>query len=233
MSSSKQNEKRRQMLPDRKLQIRFTLRITSIACACTILFFGLSVLAPAVFGKLIRGTPDWSVLKAVTQIEVLVYGVFLPLLGTYLVLLGLGLKESFAIAGPALRFRTVFADMERGTIPRGVGIRAKDYLQDTAHQLDQTLILLHDRVQRLQGLSQEAQNCLAGIASASGDKDQQQLQSTLDQIHEELGSFRLCGPAPACQPHETPSQPQVTPADQEPVASLEAASTPSNEPAHA
>ena len=150
-STPVRTRRRKQILVDQDLQIRFVIRLGLILCANLGLFLSLAVTAPAALAFL-AGEPVIGALDAMMRWDVLVYGVVLPLAATFLCMFGQGLRETFRIAGPNNRFRQVMEGLHTLHIPRGVRIRRSDLLQDTAGAMDVALITLHDRIAELRAL---------------------------------------------------------------------------------
>ena len=148
-------DRRTMLLVDRKFQLRLVARLGLILVANLVLFFALSVAMPAAVGY-VGGAPSWGILELFTRLDLLALSVLLPLAGTFLVLLGQGLRETLRLAGPEVRFRQVFRELQALRLPSGVSIRRDDHLQETARELSTTLAALHAHVGEMQRVAREA-----------------------------------------------------------------------------
>lgn len=195
-------QKRTKILIDREFQIQFSLRLATILLASMVFFFVLSVMAPAAFG-FFGGSVDWGVLRAVMQWDVLMYAVLLPLAGTFLALLGQGIRETFRIAGPNGRFQQVLRDVKELTIPAGVRIRKDDYLQETARLMNESFQALQGQISRLQQLGRHAQEVFDADATLQSPEQQQVLGAALRDLNATLAGFHLVSESPGNEPLDT------------------------------
>ncbi|MBL8842824.1 MAG: hypothetical protein JNL90_15000 [Planctomycetes bacterium] len=148
-------DRRTTLLVDRKFQLRLIGRLALILAANLVLFFALSIGMPAAVG-FVGGAPTWGILELFTRLDLLALAVLLPLAGTFLVLLGQGLRETLRIAGPEVRLRQVFGELRSLRLPRAVAIRRDDHLQETVRDLSAALGALHGHVETMQAVARAA-----------------------------------------------------------------------------
>lgn len=145
---------------DATFQVRFLLRLSAILLSCMAFFMALTIFAPFAFSYLV-GYPRHGLETLLERLDILVLVVLPAMAATFLCLLGQGVRETFKVAGPNIRFRSVFDELRSRRIPRGVRIRKGDYLQETAHSLDSALLALHTEVSELHELARRTQQALA------------------------------------------------------------------------
>ena len=196
--SSNSHPKRRKIILDRGFQFS-VLRRFAVAFSLSFLFcFCLSVGMPAAIGYL-RGEPDAGVAQTVLQARAMLFSLAFPMLGTLLYLSWFGIRETFRIAGPSYRFRTVFDELKCCRIPRGVRIRKDDYLQETAASFHEALVELHDRVESVQRLGHAAVEELSQLHDKFGEECGP-ARDAMAHLQNALADFTLTEAAPESEP---------------------------------
>jgi hypothetical protein len=182
---------------DRDLQLRLVARIAVAFVGSLLFFLAISLGVPVVLGAL-AGVPDWGLEALGFRVRVLLAFVALPLLSSVLVLFAIGVRVTFGVAGPLVRFHQVFLDLKSLRISRGVRIRKNDALQQTAELFDQSLVELHDHVAQMQERCESALQQLDELI----ERDPQlsfpleSLQTELRSLADDVGRFELLPRAP-------------------------------------
>ncbi len=190
---------RKRYLIDAGFQLRFVTRLIGTLCFYLFVFFLISIGAPIAFTFL--GDPsDWAVTEAAFRVEVVLRLILAPLLCTFLCLFFHGILETFRIAGPNHRFKQVFRELRNFRLPRGMEIRKGDYLQDTARDLDESLVALHDQVARLQQQARAAVVAARAACSAEENEASGAAAAAIEAVEQGLARFELRGRAPECLP---------------------------------
>ena len=197
MATSNQ-ERRRETVVDIGFQKRFVWKLTTALFLFFALFLCIGTVSPALC-SLMGLQPSWLTSASLFQADVLLPLVFLPVLGTGICLYLFGIRESFRIAGPHYRFKAVFACLQNRQIPRGVVIRRKDYMQDSAEELNHGLEVMHDTFVLLK---QQAQDAVNAFGSSSAEESRQSGMRKLEQLQLTLSQVRLLSTAPECVPVE-------------------------------
>jgi len=173
------------------LELRLLSRLLVILAGSFALFVTLAVTMPAAVGFL-GGSPRSGITELLSRIDLLAFGVILPLACTLLGLLGLGLRETLRIAGPDYRIREVARRLQELCVPRGLRIRNGDYLQSTAKELNVALERLHDEVKTLREI----------VVRGDAAEAPREARAILDELKARLESFSLVTCAPECRPVE-------------------------------
>ena len=206
---------RRRVLIDREFQLRFITRLGGVLLFYLLVFLLISVVAPVAF-TFLGDAPDWALTETAFRVEVLLRLILAPLICTFLCLFAHGVIETFRIAGPNYRFKSVLADLGKLRLPRGVTTRKGDYLRDTTMEFDRTLITLHDEVRDLKRLgAQAATNLKEALQDAAPGEAARTAQAAIDELGRRLARFELVSAAPQCRPLEnveTPVEPNAEPA---------------------
>ena len=129
-----------------------------------------------------------------------VISVAVPAVCSFLFLFGHTLRDAGRVVGPCYRFRRVFEAMRTGALPRGVRIRRDDYLQETAQELDQTLVHLHDSFAGLRTHARQMEENLARVTRDSGHEELDDVRSTWRELRVRIDAFTLVSAAPECRP---------------------------------
>lgn len=189
MAKQEAPSRRKKVLIDREFQLGFIWRLGGVLFFYLLVFLMVSVVAPVGF-TLAGSEAEWAMMEVAYRVQVLLNLVLAPMVCTFLCLFVHGVLETFRIAGPNYRFKAVFGDLSRGRLPRGVQIRANDYLQDTARDLNEALISVHDRVA---GWREQSAAALAEVRESGST-------SALEELCDQLAQIDLVGQAPACKP---------------------------------
>ena len=188
MGFKKANDRRAAVLIDQRLQTSLMVRsAVAIAVSCG-LFVGLAFLTPALLSS--SESAGW--LRTETQYRLEAFGqfVFLPLASSMLILFTFGVLETFKIAGPNYRMKSVLDSINARYIPRGIQFRKRDYLQDTRQKLDQFLISLHDDFQILRQQSRVAMESMGEMQNGNPDAATT-CDAAIQEIHRILAQFQL------------------------------------------
>lgn len=200
MTSSDNQNQRRQIIIDRSFQLRIVARLSMYLVACFVFFVAVVILGPLVFG-LLTGGADEALRYTRLRLEFLGYIALFPLLSSVFVLAAIGLRESFRVAGPCFRFRTVFELLRELRIPRGVRIRGNDHLQETAQSLNSALVSLHDELAILKALGCEADQTFKALQDNPGDHAALcDLAKPLNELGKKLSNIELLSASPECRP---------------------------------
>ncbi len=190
---------RKTVLIDRDFQLRFIGRLGGALCFYFLLFLVISVVAPGAF-TFLGDPPEWAMMETAFRVEVLLRIVLAPLLCTFICLFAHGVLETFRIAGPNFRFKSVARDLQQLRLPRGLRIRKGDLLQDTADELHRGLVAMHDQLAAVKSDAgaaiEQARQALQ--AARTGDADQ--ALAALSRVEQAIDRFELVGCAPGCAP---------------------------------
>lgn len=209
--------RRRKFLVDPSFQMGLMARLLLFLAVDLVLFFMLAVCAPAAFGVM-TGQAEWGLMEALSRLDSLAVAIVLPLSCTFVVLFGQGIHETFRIAGPVFRLRSVLAGLRTRVLPRGVRIRKRDYLQDVADEMNAALVQLHDDVASLQQSIRDLHEHVTASAPIDADAVRRRVAELRDQVNR----YQLCGQAPGGAPVDpvAPSQPTPIAAPVEPERAL-------------
>lgn len=148
-------DRRRRTVVDRDLQVRLVASIVGAFLGSLLLFIAITLGFPLLLGAA-TGETWWGLEAFAFRLRLLGENVALPLLSAILVLFAVGVRATFGVAGPLYRFRQVFRDLVLLRLPRGVRIRKGDALQQTARLFDESLVALHDQIEKIQRHSKAA-----------------------------------------------------------------------------
>jgi hypothetical protein len=199
MQSQTRHERRRRILIDREFQLRFIGRLGGVLFFYLLLFLVISIVAPVAF-TFLGDPPEWAVMETAFRVEVLLRLILAPLVCTFLCLFFHGVLETFRVAGPNYRFKSVFRSLLKLEIPRGVQIRKADFLQDMARDFDEALVALHDHVFNLNAEARAAAEKVRGAIGASEDGAARDAVAAVENLVRELAKFSFCTRAPECKP---------------------------------
>lgn len=146
------------------------------------------------------------------RVEVLLKVLLIPLLVSFAGMCVHGLQETFRVAGPAYRLKSVFAKVDNLTIPRGVIIRRDDHLQEATAAANDALIRVHDHLVEAQKLGLELRQSVSNDA-APDPQEWAGVQRQVDALVANLSEFDLsgvCEPAPS---QEEPAPRAATPSE--------------------
>ena len=91
-------------------------------------------------------------------------------------------------------------DLQRLRVPRGVHVRKGDLLQDTATEMHNGLVALHDHVALLKTDTRSAiEQVRVALRATSGGAAEAAL-AALAKVERSVGAFNLVGCAPECAP---------------------------------
>lgn len=191
------SEQRRTVLIDRDFQLRFIGRLGGVLFFYLLLFLAIAIVAPVAF-TFLGDPPEWALMETAFRVEVLLRLILAPLVCTFLCLFAHGVLETFRIAGPNFRFKSVMRDLARLRIPRGVTVRRSDLLQDTAAEFHQALVVLHDHVASLRLAAAEATSRAGEALESAPEAERVRAVAALRELEKQLGAFELVGCAPNC-----------------------------------
>ena len=216
---------RRKVLLDREFQLRFIRRLGGLMLLYFFMFLCIAAIAPLTLG-LLGVSPEWAEMMSSQHLGMLVRVFLAPALFTIICVFAHGVIETFRIAGPSFRFRTVFESLQARGIPRGVRIREGDYMHNTAQAFDKALTVLHDDLAELSRAGQQAAGALEDVPRGAWDKALGEVRASVCEINAILERYTLLSAAPHCQPLE-PAQAAATAAEavveplSEPVAEVD------------
>ena len=200
MSKPNRGYQRRQVIVDREFQLGFVIRFGGFLLFYLLFFIMVVVVGPVALA-LLGGESEWAIMEMSFRVEILLRLILAPIVCTFLCLFIHGILETFRIAGPNYRLKSVFQQMTSLRIPRGVRVRKNDYLQDTAHGLSEALVTIHEQVQQVQEQSQLALTTLR-------NDDREDALKQLEKLNESVAQFTLLTAAPECAPFQP--KPTVT-----------------------
>jgi len=192
--------KRSRVLIDREFQVRFIVRLGVVLFFYLLVFLLISIVAPVAF-TFLGDAPDWALTETSFRVEVLLRLILAPLVCTFLCLFAHGILETFRIAGPNFRFKTVLRDVANLRLPRGVATRKGDYLRDTTAEFDRALTVLHDTVRDLKKLGAAATASVKdALTEAPAGAASRRALDAVGEIVQRLDRFELVSAAPQCRP---------------------------------
>jgi len=143
------NQKRRQIVVDKRLQIGVSATIVMWIFTYLIVFCMLVVLAPVLLRMVSGGR-----LPTVPDVYDNFMGIFSRLaVPMILTLAMLGVHATVflhRIAGPAYRFKMWLRGVREGDLSTGVFLRKADMMKDVAREMNETLAVLREDISRAQ-----------------------------------------------------------------------------------
>jgi hypothetical protein len=203
---TQERERRGRILVDRDFQLRFIGRLGGTLLFYLLLFLVISIVAPVAF-TFLGDPPEWAVMETAFRVEVLLRLILAPLVCTFLCLFFHGILETFRIAGPNHRFKTIFRGLQEFRVPRGVQIRKGDFLQDTAREFDEALVAVHDQVLLMQQQARAAADLTRLALDGQEDETSRAAIAAAEGLEQATARFKLCSRAPACLPLGANGQP--------------------------
>ncbi len=204
------NRRHSSQIIDKKFQYRIIARIGGIGLFYFSFCLATAIFLPSLFAKMGVGGPE-SGDQFAFRMEILFKVLLVPLLVSFVGMWIQGLQETFRVAGPAYRLRTVFSQLKSLSISRGVKTREKDYLQDTTAVVNEGLIRVHDHLEHLQKVGVDVQRMLKSNSPPDAET-WDQVSKTMNQLVDGLFQFELQSAVETSAPAHEPSKEAPTPA---------------------
>jgi methyl-accepting chemotaxis protein len=190
--------RRKKFLVDKSLQLRFVWMNLSYA-ALLLTAMAVSLFAPLIFQMNNLDARSAEASDAAVSLLYLHDRFWLPVLLTLILVTAHSLKTTHRIAGPLFRFRSVFASIEAGILPKPVKLRKNDYLDTELNAINRMLESLRSQsgevnrlAERLHELaSKYGESVDHSRAVQATDELWNDIVKTEKQLLEVLGRFRI------------------------------------------
>ena len=201
MPAEKKKERRRQLLVDKQFQLAVVQRLVGWVFSYLVFFLTVAILLPVLLNMLSFDVAwaGWVKSSSVYRAKVLIPLLGVPMMFTAVGVLVHGVRETFKVAGPKMRYEQVFSALSNRKVPQGVRTRSTDHLLDTTAALDQALKDLHHAIGTIQGQGQAIAQRLQRVETPTA-ADWQNLKQSYEALNSELQSFQLMTAIPGSRP---------------------------------
>jgi methyl-accepting chemotaxis protein len=190
--------RRKKFLVDKSLQLSFVLMNLSYAMLLLIAM-AVSLFVPLIFQINNLDAQSTEASDAAVNILYLHDRFWLPVLLTLILVTAHSLKTTHRIAGPLFRFRSVFASIEAGILPKPVKLRKNDFLDAELNAINRMLESLRSQVSEITRLAERLHESAARYGESvdhsrtiqATDELWNDIVQTEDQLLKVLSRFRI------------------------------------------
>jgi methyl-accepting chemotaxis protein len=190
--------RRKKYLVDKGLQLRFVWMNLSYA-ALLLIAMAVSLFAPLIFQMNNLDARSAEASDAAVSLLYLHDRFWLPVVLTLILVTAHSLKTTHRVAGPLFRFRSVFASIEAGILPKPVKLRKNDYLDTELNAINRMLESLRLQVSEITRLAERLHESAARYGDSvdhsrtiqATDELWNDIVKTEDQLLKVLSRFRV------------------------------------------
>jgi methyl-accepting chemotaxis protein len=167
----------------------FQLRFVGVGIfhfVIVVLIFAAAIFAPVVV-RLMSGDISSPFVQAAAREFLVLHGrVWLPLLGAFVLLVLHNILVTHRVAGPLFRFRRYLTRIGDGDLSAPIRIRKGDYLQKEAQAASRMVESLRDKVVRLEGQFEAANDVWKDLRRALADAAITGVEPKINAMNEHL-----------------------------------------------
>ena len=190
--------RRKRFLVDKRLQLRFVW-MNLIYAALPLIAVAVSLFSPLIFQLYNLDGQSAEASNAAVNLLFLHDRFWPPVLITLVLVMAHSLKTTHRIAGPLFRFRSVFASIEAGILPKPVKLRKNDYLDAELNAINRMLDSLRLQVSEITRLAEKLHESAGRYGDSvdhsrtieAADEIWNDIVKTEDQLLKVLSRFRV------------------------------------------
>lgn len=173
--------RRRRLLIDRSLQIRFIAASLGYV-AFYVIMIAVATFVPLLFGLNSVSPGSHKAYLIATNLIYLHQHIWPMALLVLIVVTVHSLWLSHKVAGPLFRFRQIFKALATGKLPGQQRLRKRDYLQREMQSINEMLQSLHTRLEILQETQKALANSISGVVRRSRTLSDNELTRLVEEL---------------------------------------------------